>query len=266
MKRDVSAAMIYGLVSVVVGVLLITRGVPRMAGDTTGDEGKANPDLRERSGGSALGGLSEPTHRNDGREMEVEVGPDGLRLAPARDDGPSGARISSSGAGRVEEGGTEANADVARFGRAGLLPESGRKLLALGDPNIQAVADLMSEAGATGLVMEFSLRGVYGHVQRLASFKMLARMNAERAVAMERDRPASEPPDPSGTPTFQWRADIWDRRLKEYVAYVGRDLETRLGIEDRSVLDRMVAIADAMSERHPIAVQPTVPGSEEPAR
>lgn len=266
MKRDVSVAVIYGLVSVVVGVLLITRGVPRMAGDTAGAAGRASPGLREGYGESAVGGLGEPTHRDGGREMEIEVGPDGLRLAPARDDGPSGMATSSNGGGRVEEAGSEAGADGPGVGRAGLLPESGRKLLALGNPNIQAVADLMTEVGATGLVMEASLRGVYGHVQRLATFKTLTRVNAERAVELERDRSATEPADTSDIPTFLWRADVWQRRVKEYVAYVGRDLETRLGIEDKAVLERMVAIADTMSTRSPIVAQPTVSESEVPAR
>ena len=142
------------------------------------------------------------------------------------------------------------------------LPESGRELLRLGDPTIQSVADVMTDAGVPEPVLETSLRGVLGHVQRLATFQRLAHMDAERAAEHDREYAAMDPGErpPTPPPSLHWRAEVWERRSREYAVYMRRDLETRLGIQDPKVPERLIAIADELFARE----NQKVPGEPAP--
>jgi hypothetical protein len=184
-----------------------------------------------------------------GPGLVSEVGPDGIRWIPA--DG--GAMPAGPDVDRPAETKEEAEQRLQAFTApvVARLPESGRELLRLGDPLIQAVADLMTSAGIPEPLLETSLRSVFGHVQRLATFQRMAQLDAERAAEQDREFAAMEPGErpPSPPPSLHWRAEVWQRRSQEYVDYMRRDLETRLGIQDATVNQRLIAIADELFAR-----------------
>ena len=240
MKRDVIVALAYGVAGLSVGGFLIWSERPgRPREPVVGSE--------MRSGvvsGQDAGGIL---------EAESEIGPDGIRWLTGSESG---------GVDRKFEGG---EAERSGWGDAGMrgssrkrsgLPEGGDALLALGDPVVRGVADVLLEAGLSARAVEVSLRDVYGHVQRLAMFRGLARADEELAAAFEARTGSSGDAEPVGLPDLRWRIGIWPRRIEEYAGYVSRDLEVRLGITDTAVVDRLVGMADRMSE-----VMPATEGS-----
>lgn len=240
MKKDVVAAVAYGLVCVAVGVALILGGA----------DPKRPEDARESADGRSMGpaadaGTSIPASGGDS-SVQAEVGPDGLRWVPDEPVGSgSGGRENARGSQEPVQGKADPPAWV-----GGRLPERGSELLGLGDPAILAVADLLTESGMTGAGLELALRGVYGHVQRLAMFKMLGDLDLSHIAQSEEQASRAGPTEGPATDSLGWRADVWRSRSLEYARYVRRDLETRLGITDGRVVGRLATIADELSARN----------------
>lgn|GEM_PF-2769156 len=248
MKNNTVIAVIYGLVSVVVGGWLVFRESPGRGGDAAaGGAGVPGQDLRD----------------DPDSAVATEVGPEGIRLIFPSAEGlpPDATTLSSTVPGPDPGERMKALESVV----APRLPESGSALLKLGDPSIQAVADLLTDAGLSGPVLETNLRGVYGHVQRLATFSRMARLDAEAASAQEREDLALDPGNPSRSPSLHWRAEVWNRRSQEYAGYIRRDLETRLGIQDETVVRQLVVLADELLAREGGGVPgDTTPGESPP--
>lgn len=234
MKRNTVIAMVYGVAGVGLGVWLVVRG-------TSGRQDEASTDAAGVRVPSVMG---EPAPG-----LVSEVGPDGIRwMSAAGGQSPAGTDV-----GRPTETKEEAEQRLRAFTAPALvrLPESGRELLRLADPTIQAVADLMTGAGVPEPVLETTLRGVFGHAQRLATFQRMAQMDAERAAELDREYAAIDPGERPSTPppSLHWRAEVWQRRSQEYAEYMRRDLVTRLGIQDKAVHQRLIEIADDLFAR-----------------
>lgn len=233
MKRESMVALGYGLACVVVGVLLVRNA-------QTVDRG------REPDPGSAAVGEGDAMV-----ESGWEIGPDGLRWVGPGRVGNSGLSVGGDGAGGgttgVEvEGATEAAVPREERGPDG-LPLSGRALLAMGDPVVEEVAGILREAGVSELALDGSLRSVYGHVQRLAVFRMLAWEEAARAAELERQAAELNPALGGIVPGMAGLPELWPRRIEDYAGYVKRDLEMRLGISDAAVVGRLAEVGEALA-------------------
>lgn len=250
MKRDVIVALAYGVAGLSVGGFLIWSERPGR--------------LREPVVGSEIrSGLVSGQDAGEVPEAESEIGPEGIRWLTRREIGGVDGKFEG---GEVERpgGGDEGMQGSPR--RRAELPEGGDALLALGDPVVRGVADVLTEAGLSARAVEVSLRDVYGHVQRLATFRGLARADEELAAAIEARTGLSGDSEPGGLPDLRWRIGIWPRRIEEYAGYVSRDLEVRLGITDAAVVARLVGMADRMSEAMPATeASGTTNGSRDPA-
>jgi hypothetical protein len=232
-KRTTLVAVGYGFVGAGLGVWLMTRGA-------VGNRLNTNERAAETPVLAAV---------ETDAGLVTEVGPDGIRWISAA----GGAHLSGAAADRPVESTMEAQQRLEALAGVAVprLPESGKELLRLGDPAIQAVADLLTAAGTSEPLLEVSLRGVFGHVQRLATFRQMARLDAERAAELEREYAALDPGDrpPTPPPSLHWRAEVWQRRSEQYVEYMRRDLETRLGIRDEKAPARLIAIAEELFAR-----------------
>lgn len=233
MKRTTLVAVGYGFVGAGLGVWLMTRGA-------VGNRGSTNERAAEAPGLAAV---------ETDAGLVTEVGPDGIRWIPAA----GGSHQSGAAADRPVESTMEARQRLEALAGVAVprLPESGKELLRLGDPAIQAVADLLTGAGTPESLLEVSLRGVFGHVQRLATFRQMARLDAERAAELDREYAALDPGErpPTPPPSLHWRAEVWQRRSEQYVEYMRRDLEIRLGIQDEKAPARLIAIAEELFAR-----------------
>ncbi len=242
MNRGIWVATAYGLACVAVGLFLIQEGASSRAGKATsldpgvgaGDAGEwmSGPTGNALDGGSGgLAGLADVA----GETEATEVGPDGIRFVAAEGEGGG----APAAVGRVWTGRRS----------AGWLPESGKELLALNDPLIQEVADSLTEAGVTAEEIETGLQGIYGHVLRLSSFRMYARLEVEGGPQGEPESGNLDREAQSRVPSLQWRSEVWSQRSREYREYLRRDLEVRMGIRDEAVVARLVEIAEAMAAR-----------------
>ncbi len=232
MKRNAFIALGYGLGGLVVCLLWVGRGL----------SWKPGADEARGSGGgmgSVLGNGTEEW-------VQFEVGPDGLRPIPTAGDEPEVSVVTMG-----ETAGKEPREGQASKQRGeGNAPRLASELLALGDPVIEAVADLLRAEGIPEAMLEGTLGDVYAHVQRLAAFKVYAEQDREVAEAMESRAMAVDESERPGMPSLKWRVEVWPRRSLEYAGYVGRDLEMRLGIQDEAVVKRLVEIADLASGQY----------------
>jgi hypothetical protein len=117
----------------------------------------------------------------------------------------------------------------------------------MGDPVVEEVAGILREAGVSELALDGSLRSVYGHVQRLAVFRMLAWEEAARAAELERQAAELNPALGGMVPGMAGVPELWPRRIEDYAGYVKRDLEMRLGISDAAVAGRLAEVGEALA-------------------
>jgi hypothetical protein len=135
----------------------------------------------------------------------------------------------------------------------GGLPVDGDELRAMGWADVEALAQILQNAGTPPESLRLHLRAVYGHVQRLRLYRaFLEQTEARFAESREAGTTPIDEVAPAGEANprtaFERLARADRDRVNEYEAYVRRSLTRDLAITNQVVLERIFELAGPPAE------------------